>query len=88
MKINFKHPISKKPSSVILPDIWLKPWFLATHTVSSDVHQYVVRLSQDYYIDRCSACKLVGFVPTSFTQYCQAIMAMAVYDDLQFTSRV
>jgi hypothetical protein len=78
MKINFQHPVTKKPSSVILPDIWLKPWFRATLSESSDLPAFVSILAGDFYCAHSDACKLVGFVPSTFTQYCEAVLAISV----------
>jgi hypothetical protein len=78
MKINFSHPVTKNPSSVVLPDIWLKPWFRATLSESSDLPAFVSLLAGDFYCDHAAACKLVGFVPATFTQYCEAVLAISV----------
>jgi hypothetical protein len=78
MKINFSHPLTKKPSSVVFRDIWLKPWFRATSSGSSDLPAFVSLLAGDFYVDHADACKLVGFVPVTFTQYCEAVLAISV----------
>jgi hypothetical protein len=82
MKINFNHPVTKKPSSVILPDIWLRSWYLANDSQPSDVLVLVRCLAQDWFLRHSASCERVGFVPATFTQYCEATISNSVYDQL------
>jgi hypothetical protein len=82
MKINFKHPGTQNSTSVVLPDIWLRSWYLANDSQPCDVPDFVYRLACEFHFDREDACDLVGFVPATFTQYCEAILSMSVYDSL------
>jgi hypothetical protein len=82
MKINFQHPVTKKPSSVILPDIWLRPWFLATSSDPTDLPSFVVSCADDWYCAHAAVCDALGYVPATFTQYCESFLATDVYDIL------
>jgi hypothetical protein len=80
MKINFQHPVTKKPSSVILPDIWLKSWFRATLAESSDLPSFVAASAEDWYCGHAAACDALGYFPATFTQYCESLLANDVYE--------
>jgi hypothetical protein len=82
MKINFKHPVTKKPSSVILPDIWLRSWYLSMNLQPADVPLLVFRLAREFYLDENKAQGSLGLIYSTFTQYCMAVISTAVYDSL------
>jgi hypothetical protein len=82
MKINFSHPVTKKPSSVILPDIWLRSWYLSMNSQPADVPLLVSRLAREFYLDENKTHGSLGLIYSTFTQYCMAIISTAVYDSL------
>jgi hypothetical protein len=90
MKINFQHPVTKKTSSVILPDVWLRPYFLAISFEPGSFDSFaklVASFADDYYLHFEIACRRVGFVPSMFTHYCEACLANAVTSRLEELTR-
>jgi hypothetical protein len=81
MKINYKNPRTGKPSSVVIPDIWLAPFEIVSghgHALSGPFPwpSFVQSQADMYFSD--SPCIPPGSSPKTFTGYCEAVMAQRV----------
>jgi hypothetical protein len=78
MKINFQHPVTKKPSSLMLPDHWLSIYeqFVSCEDFDSNIRSIVVTAA-DYYYQHYETNPLTVRTK-SFTHYCEKIIAYKI----------
>jgi hypothetical protein len=78
MKINFQHPVTKKPSSVNLPDHWLSIYelFVSTEDFEPNIRTFVNDAAAYYY--QHYETNPLTVRTKSFTHYCEKIIAYKI----------
>ncbi len=79
MKINYKNPQTGKPSSVVIPDIWIVAYEMSqgSRTPGHIDWPSIIRQNAELYFSD-NPCNPPGTCPTTFTQYCEAVMACSI----------
>jgi hypothetical protein len=78
MKINFLHPVTKKPSSVIVSDTWVSV-FSAAHCIAPgdvDLRRQVNSCANLYYA--VPNGRMISPEAKTFTQFVEARVALSV----------